>query len=1404
MKRSRPLRSFSLFHRMVALTLTMTIPLVTMPDLALALPHGGGVAKGQATLGYSTGKLLVTQSTSSATFNWSSFNVKSGQSVVYRTPGSSSVSLNYIGGTTPSAINGAVTSNGIIEFMNPNGLIFGSGSVVSAAGVMAFGSATPWGKPTGAVTNAGTLTATTGGTVALVGSSVTNSGTISAPGGEVILAAGSTVTPVETTGTTSVSVTTTGGGSVDDSGVLAVETVGGRTGTILLQSGMGSGTTTLESTAVLDASAPNGGNGGKIILNGNTVSLEELAPINVTAPTGTKGTLTIDPSTTDLTTASALEAVDTAQVLTGCVSLGANINLSGASWTPLGNGTSSSNYFTGTFNGNGHVVSEYTITATNSNGTGFIGYLGSEGVVKNLGVAGTVNGGTYNNIGGIVGLNFSGGTVEYSYNTGRVSGSYYLGGIVGYNYGTVKTSYNAGNILGSAYAVGGVVGYNSGTVEYSYNTESIRSSSYYVGGVVGENDGTVEYSYNTGSVQGSTCVGGVIGVDFETNAKVEYSYNAGTVRGSSCVGGVVGGNFSGTVTNTYYNNTIFTGSGIGAGSGGTTGLSTSQFGTASNFSNLGTFNTWNSSTGAFNTTSATSAPWFEGKVVSGSGTITAPMLVPDFPTATVTGNGSSVYNGSTVTAGYTTTYTMGASAIPTGITVSTSIGPNAGSYTVMPTVSGTISAPTTQTSVDSVSAVSGTWTITPLHVMATLTFTGSVTNPTKVYDGTTTATLTPTNSSAILCGFVKGQGATYTGATGSYSTANAGNGISVSATLGTNDFTTFGSGFSWSNYSLPTMTLSGTGTITKAPLTFTGSVSNPTKVYDGTTTATLTTSNSSAALSRFVNGQGATYTGATGSYSTANAGKEIPVSATLGTGDFTTSGSGFSWSNYSLPTMTLSGTGTINQLSVTATANFATMTYGGTVPTLSGTFSTTGPTGGLANLSASWTTPATSSSNVGSYAVNPGTYSYANGAVSGDFSITNAAGNATALTINPATLTFTGSVTNPTKVYDGTTAATLTTSNSSAALSGFVNGQGATYTGATGSYSTANAGTGISVSATLGTGDFTTSSSGFSWSNYSLPTMMLAGTGTIMPLPVTATANSATMTYGGTVPTLSGTVTGFVNGQTLAGDGGNATWSTSATSTSSAGQYGITGNVTLGSPYAGDYTITQASDNATALTIGKADLTATANSATMTYGGTVPSLSGTVTGFVNGQTLAGDGGIATWSTSATSSSNAGQYGITGNVTLSSPYSGDYTIIQAPGNSTALTIMSATSRTGGSSSGSGNQGGITSTNFTPVVQTVSLSGNSGSAMLLSSGQLTIGSTGSSSSGSNSTDNGISSTGNGGSSASENGSPTSQSGGSSSSGTSLTISSSGVATLTVILPANEDATGTGIISYEEVKK
>ena len=766
-------------EKLVAMVLSTTVPLATLPPVAFALPHGGVVTKGHATLSYSTNSLLIRQSTSSASFSWTGFNVGSVQSVSYKTPGSSSVSMNFIGGTSPATISGKVTSNGILEFMDENGLVFGSGSTVSAAGIRAYGEATPGSAPTGAVTNAGTLTAGTGGQVVLVGTSVTNSGTIDAPSGQVVLVAGSTVTLNESP-SSSLSVASTGGGAVIDSGVIRAENLDGTPGAITLEAGMGSGTTTLTQSAVLDASASAGGNGGVVIINASGVVLNNVAPINVSAPMGTKGVVRIDPNlilsgtTLDICNTAGLESVDTHQTsltigttttdpLTHPINLEANMNLASGgtnyNWTPLG--TSSTSAFTGTFNGNGYTVSGYTIMAGGHTGTGFIGYLGTNGVVKNLGVAGTVVGGSFCNIGGVVGS----------------------------NYGTVKTSYNTGSVSGSGKAIGGVVG---------------------------TNNGTVETSYNTGSVSGTRYVGGVVGYNFSTGAIVETSYNTGRVSGTNSVGGVVGANF-GTrpiVKTSYYLSTSASRAvGVGhckACSSFTNSSSNSNM----TFRNLGSFTGWNATAGTLSTPSAT---WYidPGVTTVGSG-IAAPVLVSDMPVDTVTGGGTSVYSGRSVATPYTQSVTMGGSALASGITATTA-GPTVGTYTVIPTVS--LSAAATQTSVVSYNAVSGTWTITT----APLNFSSLVLlNPTMIYDGGTSVVLTPSNSSATLSGFVSGQGATYRGATGTFSSSSPGT-HTVTASLTTANFSGTGAGFSWSNYFLPTLALSGTGIIVPANVLPSGS-----------------------------------------------------------------------------------------------------------------------------------------------------------------------------------------------------------------------------------------------------------------------------------------------------------------------------------------------------------------------------------------------------------------------------------------------------------------------------------------------------------------------------------------------------------------------------------------------------
>ena len=161
-------------------------------------------------------------------------------------------------------------------------------------------------------------------------------------------------------------------------------------------------------------------------------------------------------------------------------------------WGPIG--TSSSNSYRGTFDGNGHKIENLYINTTDSGAEnqGLFGLVGRSGKVQNLTVSGSVKGHSY--VGGVVGYN-NGGTVTgciFS-GSGSVSGSYSVGGVVGRNFdGTVENCYNTGSVNGSAdsRAVGGVVGRNNGTVENCYNTGSVSGPGNRVGGVVGYNRGS--------------------------------------------------------------------------------------------------------------------------------------------------------------------------------------------------------------------------------------------------------------------------------------------------------------------------------------------------------------------------------------------------------------------------------------------------------------------------------------------------------------------------------------------------------------------------------------------------------------------------------------------------------------------------------------------------------------------------------------------------------------------------------------------------------------------------------------------------------------------------------------------------------------------------------------------------
>ena len=113
----------------------------------------------------------------------------------------------------------------------------------------------------------------------------------------------------------------------------------------------------------------------------------------------------------------------------------------GEGWTPIGKDYSHS--FKGTFDGQGHKISNLYINRPNANYQGLFGL--ATDTIKNVGVENcNVTGESY--VGGLVGD--AAGTTTNSYATGNVVGDEYVGGLVGDTGGSITNSYATGNVTG--------------------------------------------------------------------------------------------------------------------------------------------------------------------------------------------------------------------------------------------------------------------------------------------------------------------------------------------------------------------------------------------------------------------------------------------------------------------------------------------------------------------------------------------------------------------------------------------------------------------------------------------------------------------------------------------------------------------------------------------------------------------------------------------------------------------------------------------------------------------------------------------------------------------------------------------------------------------------------------------
>ncbi len=149
---------------------------------------------------------------------------------------------------------------------------------------------------------------------------------------------------------------------------------------------------------------------------------------------------------------------DVSTNLSGTYALGKDLDASataGTSFVPIGD---TANPFTGTLDGQGHVISGLVINEASDN-VGLFGVTSASASIHELGLLG-----------------------------GNVKGQQNVGGLVGSNAGTIKNTYTSLTIDGTQ-TVGGLVGRQlaSASITNSYSLSSVNASGAGAGGLVGSN-----------------------------------------------------------------------------------------------------------------------------------------------------------------------------------------------------------------------------------------------------------------------------------------------------------------------------------------------------------------------------------------------------------------------------------------------------------------------------------------------------------------------------------------------------------------------------------------------------------------------------------------------------------------------------------------------------------------------------------------------------------------------------------------------------------------------------------------------------------------------------------------------------------------------------------------------------
>ena len=619
-------------------------------------PSGGQVIAGTGSIAQSGAMTTITQESSKLSLSWTSFNIAPQETVNFVQPSASAVAVNRIFDTNGTQILGHLNANGQVFLINPNGILFGPGAEVNVGGLVAStlelnesssdaNAKSFAGNSAQSVVNQGTINAASGGYVALLGNRVSNQGVISAQHGTVALAAGSAATltfrdnslvRLQVDQSVLQSLADNGGliradggqiimtagakdaltaSVVNNSGVIEARTVDAHEGTIILLGGMGAGTVNVGGT--LDASAPNGGNGGFIETSAAHVKVAEEAKVTTAAPTGLYGSWMIDPQNfivaasggdiTGTTLSSNLGTTGVSlQSSSGATAGSGNVNVNDAvAWNAstaltltASNNVNINANITATGNtaalvikpntangaeaasGTGTYSLQSGVSITLSGTTPSLSIAGTPySVINTLGVAGSTTGTDLQGLnGGLPGHYALGSNINAAATAGWNGGAGFT------PIGTLAATFT-GTFDGLGHTISNLTVNqpstpNVGVFGYTGAGAAIRNVGLVggsvtgaagTGGLVGNNGPGVPISgsYTTGNVSGAAGAGGLVGSN--TTGAISNSYATGSVSGAAGTGGLVGSNTSGPISNSYATGNV---SGA-AGTGGLVGSNTS-------------------------------------------------------------------------------------------------------------------------------------------------------------------------------------------------------------------------------------------------------------------------------------------------------------------------------------------------------------------------------------------------------------------------------------------------------------------------------------------------------------------------------------------------------------------------------------------------------------------------------------------------------------------------------------------------------------------------------------------------------------------------------------------------------------------------------------------------------------